>query len=69
MRLRAPSGTIIEKGMDRLRVDDVLHGTLSFEVEDGDLTEIGCYHFQVTDRSQGRYLMSEVQPFEVMGNL
>jgi hypothetical protein len=60
---------IQEKGMDRLRVDDVLNGVLSFKVEDGDLAEVGCYRFQVVGRSQGRYLASEIQPFEVMGNL
>jgi len=55
--------------MDKLRVDDILHGILSFELEDGDLTEVGCYRFQVIDRSQGRFLASEVQPFEVIPNL
>jgi hypothetical protein len=55
--------------MDKLRMDDTLNGVLSFEVEDGDLAEAGCYRFQVIDRSQGRFLASEIQPFEVMGNL
>lgn len=55
--------------MDKLRVDDVVNGVISFEVEDGDLAEVGCYRFQVIDRSQGRYLASEVEPFEVMSNL
>lgn len=69
VRLRAPSGKILVKGMDKLRVDDILNGVLSFEFGDGDLAEVGCYHFQVVDQSQGRCLASEVQPFEVMGNL
>jgi len=69
VRICEPNGTIIEKGMDKLRVDDVLNGVLSFELEDGDLAEVGCYRFQVVDRSQGRYLTSDIQPFEVMPNL
>lgn len=69
VRLCAPSGRIQDKGMDKLRVDDVVNGVISFEVEDGDLAEVGCYRFQVIDRSQGRYLASEVEPFEVMSNL
>ena len=69
VRFRAPTGTIIEKGMDKLRLDDVLNGVLSFEVEDGDLAEVGCYRLQVVDISQGRFLTSEIQPFEVMPNL
>lgn len=55
--------------MDKPRVDEALNGVLSFEVEIGDLAEIGCYHFQVVDRSHVRYLTSEIQPFEVMGNI
>lgn len=55
--------------MDRLRIDDAPTGVLSFEAEEGDLAEAGCYRFQVIDRSQGRFLTSEVQPFEVMPNL
>jgi len=69
VRLRAPTGTIIEKGMDKLRVDDVLNGVMSFEVEDGDLAEVGCYRLQVVDQSQGRNLTSEIHPFEVLTNL
>ena len=55
--------------MNKLRMDDVVNGVLSFEVEDGDLAEAGCYRFQVIDRSQGRFLASEIQPFEVLANL
>jgi hypothetical protein len=69
VRLSAPSGTIREKGTDKLRVDGVLNGLLSFEVEEGDLAEVGCYWFQVVDRSQSRFLASEICPFEVMANL
>jgi len=50
-------------------MDDIVNGVVSFDVEDGDLAEAGCYRFQVIDRSQGRYLTSEIQPFEVLGNL
>jgi len=55
--------------MDKLRVDDVLNGVMSFEVEDGDLAEVGCYRLQVVDQSQGRNLTSEIHPFEVLTNL
>jgi hypothetical protein len=69
VRLCAPSGKILDKGMEKLRMDDVVNGVLSFEVEEGDLAEAGCYRFQVIDRSQGRFLASEIQPFEVVPNL
>jgi len=69
VRICAPSGKINDKGMDKLRMDDIVNGVVSFDVEDGDLAEAGCYRFQVIDRSQGRYLTSEIQPFEVLGNL
>jgi hypothetical protein len=69
VRLQAPSGTLLDIGMARLRIDDAPNGVLSFEVEVGDLAEAGCYRFQVIDRSQGRFLASEVQPFEVIPNL
>ena len=69
VRLCAPSGKIQDKGMDKLRMDDALNGVLSFEVEDGDLAEAGCYRIQVIDRCQGRFLTSEIEPFEVVPNL
>ena len=55
--------------MDKLRVDDAVNGVLSFELEDGDLAEVGCYRLQIIDQSQGRYLASEVLPVEILSNL
>lgn len=55
--------------MGKLRVDDLPNGVLSFEVEAGDLAEVGCYWLQVVDSSQGRFLTSEIQPFEVLENI
>lgn len=55
--------------MDKLRLDDAPNGVLSFDVEEGDLVEAGCYRFQVMDRSQGRFLASEICVFEVLPNL
>jgi len=54
--------------LHRLDVLELDAGVLSFKVEDDDLAEARCYRFQVIDRSQGG-VASEIQPFEVLGNL
>ena len=61
-----PAIELTAKGIHKQRMDDVVTEVMSFKVEDGYLAEAGCYRFQVIDRSQVRFLTSELQPFEVI---